>query len=29
MLVTRKGCYCTGCGVNVPDGMLVYAMECS
>ena len=23
------GCYCTACGVNVPDGVLVYAMEWS
>ena len=29
MLVTRLGCYCTGYGVNVPDGVLLYAMECS
>ena len=29
MLLTRMGCYCTACGVNVPDGVLVYAMEWS
>ena len=29
MLVTRMGWYCKGWGVNVPDGVLVYAMECS
>ena len=29
MLVTRMGCYSTACGVNVPDGVLVYAMEWS
>ena len=29
MLVTRIGCYSTACGINVPDGVLVYAMESS
>ena len=29
MLVTRMGYYCTRRGVNIPDGVLVYAMEFS
>ena len=29
MLVTRMVCYLTRWGVNVPVGVLVYAMECS
>ena len=29
MLVTRMGCYCTACSINVVDRVLVFAMDWS